>query len=257
MSKNKAFITSAVLSGVPGLVHGFFTRSGGVSKPPFESMNVSWSNGDSAERVFENLCRIRDLLGLDRLVSGPQVHGAAINFVDKTALSSLESRPPLVIAPRGDALATNISGTGLLIKVADCQSVMVVDPEARVAANVHSGWRGSVQNIVGKTVDYLRARRGCVPGRMLAAVGPSLGPCCAEFINFRDEIPPHLWRFQVRPQYFDFWEITRGQLVSAGIRDENIEVIGRCTVCESSEFFSYRAERETGRMAAVIGWRQA
>lgn len=252
----KVFHTSKILAGIPGLAHGFFTRYGGVSKPPYESLNVSWANGDSPDAVRENLSRIAGQLGLERLASSRQVHGDTVNCLDALTLPKLEARPPLLIAPPGDALATKEAGIGLLIKVADCQSVFLVDPEVRAIANIHSGWRGSVQNIAGKTVNLLRERFGCDPGRMLAAVGPSLGPCCAEFKNFVDEIPPALWQFQVRPRYFDFWAITRNQLTSAGLRDENIEVIGKCTACGTSDFFSYRGERETGRMAAVIGWRQ-
>ncbi len=255
MNQAGPFLTSRILSGVPGLVHGFFTRRGGVSGGPYESLNVSWTNGDAPQSVRENLFRIKDMLGLDRLVSGRQVHGDRLNFIDEETLPGLESLPPLLIAPPGDALATRIAGIGLLIKIADCQSVFLVDPGARVAANVHCGWRGSVKNILGKVVRTLATRCGCAPERMLAAVGPSLGPCCAEFRNFRDELPSSFLPYQVRPTYFDFWAITRDQLISAGMKTENIDILGRCTVCGTSDFFSYRGEGVTGRMAAVMGWR--
>jgi polyphenol oxidase len=248
--------TFKILSGIPGLIHGIFTRHGGVSKPPYDSLNAAWNNGDSPESVRENLRRINNSLGLERLASSFQVHGDKINFIDEDALSAFEIRPPLLIAPSGDALATSLRGIGLVIKIADCQSIFLVDPETRVIANIHCGWRGSVQNIAGKTIDYLRQRSGCNPAKMLAAVGPSLGPCCAEFKNYRDEIPPELWSFQVRPEYFDFWAITRHQLASAGIAPENIEFSRKCTVCEKADFFSYRGERAKGRMAAVIGWKR-
>ncbi len=255
MNNTGPFLTSRLLSSVPGLVHGFFTRRGGVSSAPYESLNVSWTNGDAPGSVLENLSRIGGMLGFDRLVSGRQVHGDRLNFIDEPALPELESRPPLLIAPPGDALATDLAGIGLLIKLADCQSVFLADPVAHVAANVHCGWRGSVQNISGKVVRTLAEKYGCVPERMLAAVGPSLGPCCAEFRNFRDELPPGFLPYQVRPTYFDFWAITRDQLRSAGLKAENIDIIGRCTKCGTSEFFSYRGEGVTGRMAAVLGWR--
>lgn len=249
------YLTFKILSEVPGLTHGIFTRHGGVSSPPYDSLNASWSNGDSPESVRENFYRINSALGFQKLVTSRQVHGDRINFISEDVLSVSEIRPPLLIAPSGDALATSLPGVGLVIKIADCQSIFLVDPETRILANIHCGWRGSVQNIARKTVDYLRQRFGCNPGRLLAAVGPSLGPCCAEFRNYRDELPPELWSFQVRPEFFDFWAITRHQLTSAGIAPENIEIAGRCTVCEKTDFFSYRGERAKGRMAAVIGWR--
>jgi copper oxidase (laccase) domain-containing protein len=133
---------------------------------------------------------------------------------------------------------------------------MLVDPKTRIIANIHSGWRGSVQNIAAKTINYLRDRFGSDPARILAAVSPSLGPCCAEFVNYKDELPPDMWPMQVRATYFDFWAITRNQLTAAGVRIENMEFASRCTVCEKSDFFSYRGERVTGRLAAVIGWKE-
>lgn len=249
------YLTFKNLSRVPGLVHGVFTRHGGVSEPPYDSLNASWSNGDSHEAVRENLSRIQSTLGIERMVSSQQVHGDVLNVIDAQSVSSLRSNPPLLVASPGDALATNLDGLGLIIKIADCQSIFLVDPETRVIANIHSGWRGSVQNIAGKTVDYLKKTFGCNPSEMLAAVSPSLGPCCAEFINFRNEIPPHLWPFQVRPEYFDFWAMTREHLTAAGLKSENIEIAGKCTVCGKADFFSYRGERSPGRMAAVIGWK--
>jgi len=248
------FIAFNVLAEIPGLVHGVFTRHGGVSEPPCESLNVSWSNGDSPEAVSENLARVKRALGLDALVSSRQFHGDNIGLIDSDSVALLQDRPPLFVAPPGDALATDLSGIGLLIKIADCQSILLVDPKTRAIANVHSGWRGSVRNIVGKTVRCLEERFGCDPANIRAAVSPSLGPCCAEFVHYREEIPPELWAFQVRPNYFDFWAITKSQLNSAGVRDEHIEFARRCTVCGHADFFSYRAERTTGRMASVIGW---
>lgn len=244
------------LRGVPGLLHGVFTRHGGVSKPPYHSLNTSWSNGDSPEAVQENLTRIKKAIGLERLVSSRQFHGDSLNFIGEESIQDLQERPPLLIAPPADALATNMAGLGLVIKIADCQSILLVDPQSRIIANIHSGWRGSVQNIAGKTLRCLEERFGLSPARTLAAVSPSLGPCCAEFVNYREEIPEEFRCFQVRPEYFDFWAITRDQLRSAGICDSNIEFAGKCTVCGKADFFSYRGERgPTGRMATVIGWK--
>ncbi len=248
-------LTFGNLSGVPGLVHGVFTRHGGVSLPPYESLNASWGDSDSPGAVRENLTRVKNAVGLERLVSSRQVHGDAVNFIGKESVEELDERPPTLIAPPADALATNMSGLGLVIKIADCQSIFLADPQSRIIANIHSGWRGSVQNIAGKTVRYLKDRFGLNPAQTLAGVSPSLGPCCAQFVNYRHEIPEELWAFQVRPQYFDFWAITRDQLISAGIGEGNIEFAARCTVCGKAEFFSYRAEGSTGRMASVIGWK--
>ena len=152
-----------------------------------------------------------------------------------------------------DALITDVPSTCLMIQTADCQAVMLVDPHAHVVANIHCGWRGSVADIVGKTVAYMVAEFGCRPGNMTAAIGPSLGPCCAEFINYNDEIPRQLWPFRVGSHHFDFWRISRHQLVQAGLLDSHVYAPGMCTRCNPHLFFSYRAAKETGRFAALIG----
>jgi len=243
-----------LLEQVPGLVHGVHTRHGGVSLPPYESLNVAWNNGDDAAAVRENLSRVRESLGARFLASSLQVHGDTIQVLERGPLENADSDAFLIRAPSGDALVTSVEDLGLMIKIADCQAVFLVDPERKVVANVHCGWRGSVQNVAGKTVALMRKRYESRPESLLAAVSPSLGPCCAEFRNYRDELPPVFWEYQVKPTYFDFWEITRRQLMEAGLRPDHIEIAGRCTVCHKVDYFSYRGEKITGRMAAVIGW---
>ncbi len=246
----------ANLRDVPGLFHGVYTRHGGVSLPPFQSLNVSWNIGDEEDHVRSNLQRILNETGMSLLVAGPQVHGDTVHVVDEALLASGSTHhPTLLVTPPGDALVTGLTGVGLLIKIADCQSIFLVDPVRRVIANVHSGWRGSVAQIAKKTVEIMSRQFGSKPEGILAAVGPSLGPCCAEFVNHRRELPSSFLEFQVRPNHFDFWAITRMQLGKAGLNQENIEVAGRCTVCEKENFFSYRGQGKTGRLAAVIGWK--
>ena len=132
---------------------------------------------------------------------------------------------------------------------------MVYDPDARVVANIHSGWRGSVQNIIGHAITRMVDGYGCRPERMVAAVGPSLGPCCAEFVNYRSEIPDSLWAYRIGKHHFDFWKMSRDQLEAAGIPRENIECSDVCTRCHPETYFSYRHRHRTGRFAAVIGLR--
>ncbi len=242
------------LSAVSGLVHGVFTRHGGVSKQPYATLNVAWNNGDAPDAVRENLLRVKSVLGLDLLVASYQTHGDTIHVVDEACLARATVRHPLLLTPPGDALVTDRRGVGLLIKVADCQAIFLVDPVRQVIANVHCGWRGSTGEVPVKVIALLRDRFGCRPENILAGVSPSLGPCCAEFRNYAEELPAAFRPFQARPTYFDFWAITRWQLLSAGLRPEHIEVANRCTVCETSTFFSYRGEQTTGRNAAVLAW---
>jgi len=133
--------------------------------------------------------------------------------------------------------------------------VLFFDPEHRVVANAHCGWRGQVHRVLETTVSLLARHFGSRPEALLAAIGPGLGPCCAEFRHYRRELPPEFWKYQVRPHYFDLWQLSCDQLTAAGLTPGNIEVAALCSRCQPQEFFSYRRDRVTGRQAAVIGLR--
>jgi YfiH family protein len=241
------FYQSPLLAGFPELAHGFFTRRGGVSLAPFDSLNLSFSVGDRREAAVENRRRVQQALGLTWLASAHQVHGQGEAVI---AENPAEPNDEMATA---DILFTDQPGVGLLIQQADCQAVMLYDPGRRVVANVHCGWRGQVQKVLGAAVARLAARYGCRPAELYAAISPSLGPCCAEFRNFRQEFPPELWRYEVRPHYFDLWQLSRDQLQTAGLKPNNIEVAGLCTRCRGAEFFSYRRDKITGRQGTIIG----
>ncbi len=150
-----------------------------------------------------------------------------------------------------DAFVTE-QPVGLMIQQADCQAVIFHDPVKRVIGAAHVGWRGSVAGMIGETVRTMTDNFDSDPADLLAAVSPSLGPCCGEFVNYRQEFPEWMHRFQVRPDHFDFWEISRMQLQEAGVAATNITVAGVCTCC-SNDYFSYRRLRGTGRCATIIG----
>uniref|UniRef100_A0A7V6A355 Laccase domain-containing protein n=1 Tax=Desulfobacca acetoxidans TaxID=60893 RepID=A0A7V6A355_9BACT len=234
------------LAAIPGLIHGVFTRQGGVSRRPYHSLNVSLDVGDLPRNVEENLHRVQRTLGLTRLVSASQVHGLKGAVITGGQTVSAGEIPGV------DILITATPGVGLLIKQADCQAVMFYDPEHRVVAHAHCGWRGQVGGILAETVALLTLNFGSRAEALRAAIGPGLGPCCAEFRNYRQEFPEKVWQYQVRPCYFDLWRLSFDQLRVAGIRSENIEVAKLCTRCREEEFFSYRRDRVTGRQAAVI-----
>ena len=141
----------------------------------------------------------------------------------------------------------------LVIQVADCQAVMLYDPEKKVIANVHSGWRGSVKNIIGKCVDKMILEFGCQPGNIMAGISPSLGPCWSEFVNYKDEIPKKLWKYKIEGKdYFNFWEMSSDQLIDKGVKKGHIENMEICTKCRTDLFYSFRGEKTTGRFACVI-----
>ena len=227
------------------LPHAVFAKSGGTSVAPYHSLNVGLHVGDAEANVLANRRIIREHLGLLRLVSAKQVHGDSVLVVD--------SMPETDVEHAGhDALMTNIPGVGLMIQQADCQAIMLHDPEHGAVANIHSGWRGSVANIIAKTVAAMSATYGTRPVALRAAISPSLGPCCGEFIRYRTELPPPFHAYQARLNHFDFWAISRDQLRDSGVLIEHVEIAGKCTVCDE-DYFSYRREGVTGRFASVIG----
>lgn len=240
----------AGLATEPGLAHAVTTRQGGVSQGPYAGLNLGYrvgeAAGDDPAAVRENLGRVRGALGLKRLVFARQVHGTEIVAVGGQREADEEMR---AIA-EADGLATDQPGVGLLIKQADCQAVILYAPEKGVVANLHVGWRGNVANMPAKGVAFLLERYGVEPAEIKAGVSPSLGPCCAEFVHHETELGAAFLPYQVRPEYFDLWQVTVDQLCAAGVPLANIEVSGLCTRC-AAMFYSYRREGVTGRFGTV------
>ena len=246
-----SFYQFANLAACSGVDHRIFTRNCGYSQPPFASLNVSFGIGDSQKNVAENRAIISRFMGSGRLVFARQVHGCEIAVFSRDSEKSAKTSAERTFS--ADAMVTDICGRNLAIQVADCQAVLLYEPIRRVIANVHCGWRGSLQNIIGCTVEVMEQQFGCRRSRIRAGIGPSLGPCCAEFINYSTEIPMEFWRYKGLNKHFDFWSLSRDQLKQAGVDDINIESSGICTRCHTDDFFSYRAHKITGRFAAVIG----
>jgi YfiH family protein len=230
------------------LFHGTFNRHGGVSPSPWNSNNVSFGLGDSSENIYANRKQIKTALGCKRLVSAKQIHGSRVHAVDESPADDLEIHG-------FDGLITNVPGIGLMIQQADCQAVLLFDPAKKAIGIAHVGWRGTVADIIAETVFAMGQEFSTEPTDIIAAISPSLGPCCAEFVNFRSELPEVLHGYQVRANYFDFWAISRDQLCGVGVRPENIQAAGICTCC-NQDFFSYRRDRDTGRFASVIGMKK-
>jgi len=239
------------LNRIEGLTHGIASRLGGASLPPFDRLNLSHGVGDVETAVTANRRRLLELTGGKVHMYTCQNHGTAIEVITREA----EGRAAAIQTAQmpADALITGVPGIRLMIQTADCQAVMVVDPQRRVVANIHCGWRGSVAGIIGKTIERMVGQFGCDPERMTAAIGPSLGPCCAEFVNYKKEIPRRLWLFRVGSYHFDFWRISRHQLIAAGFDDARVHTAGICTRCNPHLFFSYRFAHATGRFATLIG----
>lgn len=232
----------------PELKHAVFTRRGGRSPRPFESLNVGSSVGDDPVTVEGNRAIVSEYFDGKDLVFLSQAHGKDVRLH-----AGLEGAPEGTVPLEGDAIVTDMRKKMLVIQVADCQAILLYDPVRHVIANVHSGWRGSILNILGESIGAMVSRFSSVPADIIAGISPSLGPCCAEFVNYRNEIPSRFWKYKDSEDLFDFWTISQDQLCETGVRKENIQISRICTKCNTDRFFSYRGEGRTGRFAVLIG----
>jgi YfiH family protein len=215
-----------------GITHGVFLRQ----------LDMGSRLNESEDIITTNREQLKETLQLPNLHWLHQVHGTTIAPIQQHSAET---------PCEGDALITNVPGKALMVRHADCQATLIYDPVTRVVAAVHSGWRGSVQNIYSAVVQQLKAY-GCRAENLLVGISPSLGPQNAEFVNYRQELPEAFWDYQVRPTYFDFWSISFDQLKACGILPHHIEIARQCTVANADDFFSYRRDKSTGRHGTVI-----
>jgi polyphenol oxidase len=156
-------------------------------------------------------------------------------------------------APAGDAVVTDRPGHWIGVRTADCVPLLLADTRHRAVAAVHAGWRGTLANIVGATLEKLRETYGTDPSDVIAAVGPCIGECCFEVgPEVAEQFQP-LLRFESLPSHIDLVEANLRHLVAGGVPPERIDVSELCTMCDEAEFHSYRRDRDaSGRMVSAI-----
>jgi polyphenol oxidase len=245
------YFTFPMLSAFKEIRHGIFCRTGGVSRGDFAGLNVSFGVGDDPACVRQNREAMRSGIGGDRAVFLHQIHQTDVVVIGADSLKSEQLSEPRQLT--GDALVTSVAGIDIGIQAADCQTILIYDPASSVVGAVHAGWKGSIDNIIGRCIHIMTRQMGCDPQKMVAGISPSLGPCCAEFIHYQKEIPPAFWPYKDDRDHFDFWAVSRDQLIAAGLASQHIETAGICTRCNPHLFFSFRRQRRTGRFATVIG----
>jgi len=239
----------------PDLVHAVLTRKGGVSRVPYNTLNLGQSVGDLPADVATNMSRALEKLqiGPEQVVTCHMVHSASVQVVSSSDRGQ--------VIEHVDGLVTGAPGTFLFMRFADCLPILFNDPTRRVVAIAHAGWRGTVKNIAGATVQVLVNELGCSPANIRALLGPAIGPCCYEVgdeviesveLAFQDR-EGLLHRRNGHHAYFDLWEANRRQLAAEGVFD--VGTMNICTACHNDKFFSHRADRGvTGRFGAVIGY---
>jgi polyphenol oxidase len=239
-------VTCPELSKLPGVAHGFFTRQGGVSQGPYMSLNCGYGSGDAAEAVSHNRFYVARTLGFENtpVNTAYQIHSSdAVVVKEPWAWES---------APKADALVTNVPGVIIGVLTADCLPILLADPQAKVVAAVHAGWKGAFGGVIETAVKKMLFLGARLPA-ITATVGPAIAQCSYEVgPEFRDQFLAQLagnekyfgpssreghFMFDLKTYAFD-------RLRAAGI--PAINVLAHDTCLEENAFFSYRRACQRG-----------
>lgn len=257
-SANIHYLAPGLLAERNVSIQGFTTRHEGVSRAPYNSLNLGGTTFDPPHNVQGNRSLLARTFGskLEKLVMVNQCHGTDILVIDEpntdyAHFSRLEC----------DGIITNQPQLMIAVAVADCLPILLLDPIKKVIAALHAGWKGTAGNIAAKGVESLVKIFGSDKTDILAACGPAIGACCYEvdepvkrafiasgidWTNCATATGDGKWRL-------DLAAANREQLQAAGLPAENIETTDQCVCCQHDWFFSYRRDGgETGRQAGFI-----
>jgi len=240
-----SFLCSTLLP-VP---HGFTTREGGVSEGAHASLNLGFAVGDVRERVEENHRRLAARVGVElgALHTVKQVHGDQVVEAEEGGGDLL--RPT---EGEADGVWTARPEHWVGVGTADCVPVLLVDPDRRRVAAIHSGWKGTDARIVARAVEALVAR-GSRPDRLLAAVGPCIQRCCYVVSSdlgerFTARFGPEVILREGAEVRLDLSLAVKRTLRDAGLLEDRVDVLPECTACDARRFFSHRRDAgHTGR----------
>ncbi len=241
--------------------HAIFTRQGGISPAPYDSLNLSVSVTDDNNNVMENRSRAYGTHNRTNhtLVHAHLTHGSEIASVSQQEYGHY-------VGPV-DGLIASEPGCGLTMNYADCAPIFLYDPDKHTIGLGHAGWKGAVKDLPGSLVRAMQRTFGSEPARLIAGIGPCIGPCCYEvsepvisavqssFVNAATLlIVPEAGNKEgsagFRPN-LDLPEANRRQLARAGVK--SIELSNLCTACRTDLFYSHRAEKgRTGRFGSLL-----
>jgi len=237
---------------------GFSTRNGGVSRPPFNSLNLAYNTEDARHNVEGNRSTLARAFELQthQLLTVNQVHGNDILVIDQANYDLSH-----FLTLESDAIVTNQPGIMIGVLVADCYPVLLFDPQQRAVAVVHVGWRGAANGLLGKTVASLQSVFGSRPEQLLAAVGPGIAAHSytvdrpvrdafqagsGHWSRIAKETDLHQWQL-------DLQKSCLLQLEAAGLAASQVSVVAECTCCHRELFFSYRRDQgQTGRQMGFV-----
>jgi YfiH family protein len=238
-----------------GIYHAVFTRKGGFSPSPWQSLNFGASVGDEIENVNRNRATALSALGIKKesVYDLFQVHSSNVVITNKPYRRGEEHI-------KGDGILTDQANITLLMRFADCVPVLLFDPVNRVVGIVHAGWMGTVKQIVRKAITMMAKSFLSKPGDIIATIGPSIGPdhysVGIEVIEkLSESFGKNSTQFLAQRNekiYLDLWSANQYLLLDAGVN--NIEVVKFCTCCNLDDWYSHRGEGgKTGRFGVIIG----
>lgn len=245
-----------LLDGEP-VDQGVFTRHGGVSPAPWNSLNTGGLSGDSRENVIENRRRIFEVFGrpVASIYDVWQVHSADVLVTD-------QPRPLDQAHEKADSILTNNPSVTLFMRFGDCVPILFYDPIQKVIGVAHAGWQGTVKKIAQSTVTRMVSHYGSEPKNILAGIGPSIG---VDRYEVGDEVVTVVRQsfgeaseVCLKPEngkiHLDLWKANAHLLEEAGLLKSHIEISEICTASNSQDWYSHRAEKgKTGRFGALIG----
>ena len=257
------YLTYPKLEKLPGFVHCFSTRLGGVSEGIYSSMNLSFTRGDKDSAVRENYRLLSEAVGFQMkdIVTSDQTHTSNVIRVTE------EDRGNGITKPRSytdvDGMVTDVPGLVLATFYADCVPLYFIDPVHKAIGLSHSGWRGTAARIGEVTVNKMRECFGSEPADIYGAIGPSICQDCYEvsedvILEFQKSFDRKDWaelfyRKENGKYQLNLWEANRKIMMEAGLREEHISMPNLCTCCNPEFLFSHRASRgKRGNLGAFL-----
>lgn len=215
-------------------------------KLAFTNINVDMKNKDDRKSICKDLD-----LNYNNLTYNNQTHSDIVNVVNNDNIGEVKD---------GDALVTNLTKTPLLIFVADCVPIGLIDTKNKAIALCHAGWRGTYSKITKNAIDKMIKLYNTNPEDIVCAIGPSIGSCCYEVSKdliekFNTIITNKEEKFYIIREdkyYLDLWKVNELILQECGIKKENITNLNICTSCNSDKFHSYRKHNQTSERLGMI-----
>ena len=232
---------SKKLSAFQNLTHAFTSRGSG---------NLAFHVEDNPLHVERNHVALAEALNYEKksLVHMKQIHSDIVHVVTDENFKT---------PPTCDALITNKVNAPLMVMVADCSPILFYDDEKKVIAAIHAGRAGAFKNIIKSVIEKMGKEFGSNPKNIHVTIGASIGTCCYKVGDeiYEEAKALHLgYAMQKRDDkfYLNVNKILKKQLIECGIDEQSIEVFNECTSCNTDKYFSYRAEKQTGRFAGVL-----